>query len=42
MDDPRDDLTFGSSVLSSKEHWDNEYMREMENYKSFGDIGEIW
>lgn len=31
-----------SSELGTKEYWDQSYATENANYKSHGDIGEIW
>ncbi|XP_071451000.1 EEF1A lysine methyltransferase 2 isoform X2 [Hetaerina americana] len=30
------------SELGTKEYWDNTYSAEIENFKEFGDFGEIW
>lgn len=30
------------SQLGTKEYWDKSYVNEIKNYKSFGDVGEIW
>ncbi|KAH8297262.1 hypothetical protein KR044_008883, partial [Drosophila immigrans] len=30
------------SELGTKEYWENSYTREIRNYKSHGDVGEIW
>eukprot|EP00158_Paraphelidium_tribonemae_P003171 Partr_v1_DN25934_c1_g1_i3_m68573 putative Methyltransferase-like protein len=30
------------SPLGTKKHWDEIYQRDLDNYASFGDIGEIW
>ncbi|KAI9554183.1 hypothetical protein GHT06_019455 [Daphnia sinensis] len=31
-----------SSVLGTKNFWDQQYVTELENFKDHGDIGEIW
>ena len=33
---------FGPSALGTKEHWDNTYEVELENFKSHEEEGEIW
>ncbi|KAJ1890231.1 Protein-lysine N-methyltransferase efm4 [Kickxella alabastrina] len=33
---------FVASKLGSKDHWDNVYGREINNFKDNGDIGEVW
>ncbi|XP_048740927.1 EEF1A lysine methyltransferase 2-like [Ostrea edulis] len=33
---------FVSSELGTKEYWDKTYDREIESFKEFGDVGEIW
>ncbi|KAJ3291181.1 Methyltransferase-like protein 10 [Borealophlyctis nickersoniae] len=38
----QDPSAFGSSVLGTKEYWDNAYTREVQNFDDHGDIGEIW
>lgn len=30
------------SQLGTKEYWDKSYVSEIKNYKSHGDVGEIW
>lgn len=30
------------SELGTKEYWDDRYVMEIKNYKSHGDVGEIW
>ena len=30
------------SELGTKEYWEKSYQREIKNYKSHGDVGEIW
>lgn len=30
------------SQLGTKEYWDKSYTNEIKNYKSHGDVGEIW
>ncbi|KAF7663654.1 hypothetical protein LDENG_00204760 [Lucifuga dentata] len=32
----------GSSVLGTKEHWEDVYQRELDTFKDIGDVGEIW
>lgn len=32
----------GGSELGTKEYWDKAYDNEIENYKSHGDVGEVW
>lgn len=34
--------SFEASRLGRKEHWDNVYDREINNFKDTGDIGEVW
>lgn len=30
------------SELGTKDYWDKSYAREIKNFKSHGDVGEIW
>lgn len=30
------------SELGTKEYWDQSYSTEIKNYKSHGDVGEVW
>lgn len=30
------------SELGTKEYWDKSYTSEIKNYKSHGDVGEVW
>lgn len=30
------------SELGTKEYWDKSYTSEIRNYKSHGDVGEVW
>ncbi|KAI9475027.1 Protein-lysine N-methyltransferase efm4 [Coemansia sp. RSA 989] len=38
----KDSATFKASRLGCKEHWDDVYDREINNFNESGDIGEIW
>lgn len=31
-----------SSELGTKEYWDDSYLKEIKNYNSHGDPGEVW
>lgn len=32
----------GGSELGTKEFWEKSYSNEIDNYKSHGDVGEVW
>lgn len=36
------DEELNKSELGTKEYWDNHYEEELENFRNFGDIGDIW
>ncbi|KAJ2124138.1 Protein-lysine N-methyltransferase efm4 [Coemansia sp. RSA 720] len=38
----KDTPAFEASQLGRKDHWDTVYDRELRNYETTGDIGEIW
>ncbi|KAJ2498223.1 Methyltransferase-like protein 10 [Coemansia sp. RSA 1972] len=38
----KDTPAFEASRLGRKDHWDSVYDRELHNYETTGDIGEIW
>ncbi|KAJ2836872.1 Protein-lysine N-methyltransferase efm4 [Coemansia erecta] len=40
--DNKDTPAFEASRLGRKDHWDSVYDRELHNYETTGDIGEIW
>jgi SAM-dependent methyltransferase len=42
MNDNSDEDAINSSLIGTKEYWDQSYERELNNYKSFGDYGEVW
>eukprot|EP01100_Stratorugosa_tubuloviscum_P004684 TRINITY_DN2180_c0_g2_i1.p1 TRINITY_DN2180_c0_g2~~TRINITY_DN2180_c0_g2_i1.p1 ORF type:complete len:119 (+),score=35.77 TRINITY_DN2180_c0_g2_i1:137-493(+) len=33
---------FKSSKLGTQQYWENCYIQELENFDSFGDLGEVW
>ncbi|BFF94259.1 EEF1A lysine methyltransferase 2 [Drosophila madeirensis] len=37
-----EDAELDGSELGTKEYWESSYTREIGNYKSHGDVGEIW
>lgn len=37
-----DTQEFDGSELGTKDYWDKSYINEIENYKSHGDVGEVW
>lgn len=42
MNDNSDEEEINSSLIGTKEYWDKCYETESDNYKDFGDFGEIW
>lgn len=36
------DEELGGSELGTKEFWEKSYSNEIKNYKSHGDVGEVW
>ncbi|XP_046452325.1 EEF1A lysine methyltransferase 2-like isoform X2 [Daphnia pulex] len=40
--DEESDNDVPSSILGTKNFWDQQYITELENFKDHGDIGEIW
>lgn len=36
------DEELGGCELGTKEFWENSYSNEINNYKSHGDVGEVW
>lgn len=38
----RDIEELDGSELGTKDYWDNSYNTEINNYKSHGDVGEVW
>lgn len=40
--DDDDGTELGGSELGTKEFWDKSYDREIANYRTHGDVGEVW
>lgn len=36
------DEELGGCELGTKEYWENSYLNEIRNYKTHGDVGEVW